>query len=106
MTSEIQDLTIESLVTRLGGAEARFGVLAESNTNQLTVIAHDADVAVGDLFLLPDQRGRRSDGTGERVYIFRTTQYANTLNRQLAMDDVARNKLQGVGNIYGVIVAD
>ena len=50
MTSEIQDLTIESLVTRLGGAEARFGVLAESNTNQLTVIAHDADVAVGDLF--------------------------------------------------------
>jgi len=93
MPPDTIDLTIESLVSHLGGVEARFGVLAESNTNQLTVIAHDADVAVGDLFLLPDQRGRRPDGTGERVYIFRTTQYANTLNRQLAMDDVARNKL-------------
>lgn len=92
-TTTLSDLTIASLVATLGGPEARFGVLAESNTTQLTVIAQDADVAVGDLFLLPDQRGRRADGVGERVYIFRTTQYANTLNRQLAMDDVARNKL-------------
>ncbi len=35
----------------------RFGVLAESNTYQLTVIAGNTDVAVGDLFLLPCDRG-------------------------------------------------
>lgn len=64
-----------------------FGVLAESNTNQLTVIAQNTDVAVGDLFLLPCRRGP------DRFYIFRTTQYANILNRTLDMNDVARNKL-------------
>lgn len=66
----------------------RFGVLAQSDTHQLTVVAKNADVAVGDLFLLPSQRGGR-----ERFYIFRTTQYANILNRALEMDDIARNKL-------------
>lgn len=65
----------------------RFGVLAESNTDQLTVIARDFDVAVGDLFLLPSRRGP------DRFYIFRTTQYANILNRLLEMGDLARNKL-------------
>ncbi len=65
----------------------RFGVLAESNTDQLTVIAKDFDVAVGDLFLLPSRRGP------DRFYIFRTTQYANILNRMIEMSDVARNKL-------------
>ena len=34
-----------------------YGVLAESSTQQLTVIARNDDVAVGDLFLLPCQRG-------------------------------------------------
>ena len=28
----------------------RFGILAESNTSQLTVVAQNSDVAVGDLF--------------------------------------------------------
>lgn len=65
----------------------RFGVLAESNTFQLTVIARNTDVAVGDLFLLPSRRGP------DRFYIFRTAQYANVLNRTLEMSDVARNKL-------------
>src|SRR3954467_9306078 len=65
----------------------RFGVLAESNTTQLTVIARNTDVAVGDLFLLPCRRGP------DRVYIFRTNQYANVLNRTIELDDVARNKL-------------
>lgn len=65
----------------------RFGVLAESNTYQLTVIAGNTDVAVGDLFLLPCNRG------AERFYIFRTTQYANIMNRTMEMNDVARNKL-------------
>ncbi|MEW8288270.1 MAG: ATP-binding protein [Candidatus Thiodiazotropha endolucinida] len=67
--------------------EPRFGVLAESNTYQLTVIAHNSDVAVGDLFLLPCQRGP------DRFYIFRSTQYANVLNRTIEVNDVARNKL-------------
>lgn len=76
---------LESLLDQLG---ERFGVLAQSDTHQLTVMAKNADVAVGDLFLLPSQRGGR-----ERFYIFRTTQYANILNRALEMDDIARNKL-------------
>lgn len=79
--------TLDALVEDLGGKEARFGVLAESNTHQLTVIARNTDVAVGDLFLLPCKRGP------ERFYVFRTTQYANVMNRTLEMNDVARNKL-------------
>src|SRR5205809_6856246 len=71
----------------LGWLGPRFGVLAESNTFQLTVIAQNTDVAVGDLFLLPSRRGP------DRFYVFRTTQYANVLNRTLEMSDVARNKL-------------
>jgi uncharacterized protein len=65
----------------------RFGVLAESNTNQLKVIARNTDVAVGDLFLLPCRRGP------DRFYIFRTTQYANVLSHPIEISDVARNKL-------------
>ncbi|HEV7373535.1 MAG TPA: ATP-binding protein [Pyrinomonadaceae bacterium] len=65
----------------------RFGVLAESNTTQLTVIARNTDVAVGDLFLLPCRRGP------DRFYIFRTTQYANVLSRLVDVNEVARNKL-------------
>jgi uncharacterized protein len=79
--------TLDELVKDLGGKEKRFGVLAESNTYQLTVIAKNTDVAVGDLFLLPCKRGP------ERFYVFRTTQYANIMNRTLEMNDVARNKL-------------
>jgi DNA helicase HerA-like ATPase len=79
--------TLEQLIKDLGGRESRFGVLAESNTYQLTVIAQNTDVAVGDLFLLPCKRGP------ERFYIFRTTQYANVMNRTIDLNDVARNKL-------------
>lgn len=75
---------MDTLVGRLG---TRFGVLAESNTHQLTVIASNGDIAVGDLFLLPSRRGR------ERFYIFRATQYANVMNRTIDVDDVARSKL-------------
>jgi DNA helicase HerA-like ATPase len=76
------DLT--TLIAKLG---PRFGVLAESSTSQLTVVARNGDVAIGDLFLLPCRRGP------DRVYIFRATEYANILNRTLEMSDVARNKL-------------
>jgi hypothetical protein len=65
----------------------RFGVLAESNTTQLTVIARNTDVAVGDLFLLPCRRGP------DRFYVFRTTQYANVLSHTIDVNEVARNKL-------------
>ena len=78
---------LEDIVSALGGNPQRFGVLAESSTTQLRVIARNNDVAVGDLFLIPSQRG------SERVYVFRTTQYANIMNRTLEMGDVARNKL-------------
>jgi hypothetical protein len=76
--------TMDELFDYLGD---RFGVLAESNTYQLTVIAQNSDVAVGDLFLLPCRRGP------DRFYIFRTTQYANVLNHINELSEVARNKL-------------
>lgn len=75
---------LEELLASMG---ERFGVLAESSTTQLKVIARNADVAIGDLFLLPCHRG------AERMYVFRATEYANILNRTLDMGDVARNKL-------------
>ncbi len=75
---------MDALAARMG---TRFGVLAESNTHQLTVIAANGDIAVGDLFLMPSRRGR------ERFYIFRTTQYANVMNRTIDVNDVARSKL-------------
>lgn len=81
------ETTNPSLDTLKAALGERFGVLAESNTYQLTVIARNTDVAVGDLFLLPCKRGP------ERFYVFRTTQYANVMNRTLDLNDVARNKL-------------
>lgn len=75
---------LEGIVQALG---PRFGVLAESSTSQLTVVARNGDVAIGDLFLLPCRRGP------DRVYVFRATEYANIFNRTLEMNDVARNKL-------------
>jgi hypothetical protein len=75
---------LDELVTVLA---PRFGVLAESSTTQLTVIARNSDVAIGDLFILPCRRGP------DRMYIFRATEYANILNRTIVMGDVARNKL-------------
>lgn len=77
--------TIEEIIRSL---EPRFGVLAESSTSQLTVVAANGDVAIGDLFLLPCRRGPRP-----RFYVFRATEYANILNRTIDMGDVARNKL-------------
>jgi DNA helicase HerA-like ATPase len=77
--------TIEQIVRSL---EPQFGVLAESSTSQLTVVARNGDVAIGDFFLLPCRRGPRP-----RFYVFRATEYANILNRTIDMGDVARNKL-------------
>jgi hypothetical protein len=77
-------MTTEEILRALG---ERFGVLADSDTRSLTVLARNGDVAVGDLFLLPCRRGP------SRFYLFRTTRYANVMNRTLEMNDVARSKL-------------
>ena len=75
---------MQDIITLLG---EKFGVLAESDTTQLRVIAHNKDVAVGDIFILPSRRGH------ERFYLFRTSAYANVMNRTINLGDVARNKL-------------
>ena len=75
---------MQEIIDMLG---TKFGVLAESNTKELTVIAKNEDVAVGDLFIMPSHRGH------ERFYIFRTSDYANIMNRTIQLGDVARNKL-------------
>jgi len=85
--SRAQGVPLSDLQTLVGLLGPRFGVLAESNTSQLTVVCRNADVAVGDLFLLPSRRG------ADRIYVFRATQYANVMNRTLEVGDVARNKL-------------
>lgn len=75
---------MEHIISLLG---KRFGVLAESDTTQLKIIASNEDIAVGDLFVIPSRRGH------ERFYIFRASQYANIMNRTINLNDVARNKL-------------
>ena len=75
---------MKEIINMLG---EKFGVLAESDTTQLRIIAKNKDVAVGDLFVMPSERGH------ERFYIFRTSEYANIMNRTINIGDVARNKL-------------
>src|SRR3954469_23892877 len=75
---------LDELLVLLG---PRFGVLAESSTTELKVVARNSDVAIGDLFVLPCRRGP------DRMYVFRATEYAYILNRTIVMGDVARNKL-------------
>lgn len=75
---------MQDMIEMLG---EKFGVLAQSDTSQLTVIAKNKDVAVGDLFVMPSVRGH------ERFYIFRVSEYANVMNRTINLGDVARNKL-------------
>jgi hypothetical protein len=89
-----------NLKTLLDALGERFGVLAESSTYQLTVIARNTDVAIGDLFLLPCRRGP------DRFYLFRTTEYANVMNRTLEMNDVARNKLTMPDSYFSEDLAD
>jgi uncharacterized protein len=88
---------LSAFIAKLG---THFGVLAESSTQQLTVICRDTDIAVGDMFLLPCHRGP------ERFYVFRTTQYANILNREFQMNDIARNKLTMDDSYFSRDLAD
>jgi uncharacterized protein len=71
-------------VLEILGNEA-FGVLAGASTSEIVVYARNFDTSIGDLFLIPSDRG------GERVYIFRMTQYANVLRREEDMDPMAKN---------------
>jgi uncharacterized protein len=69
------------------GRDEFFGVLAGASTSEIVVYARNLDTSIGDLFLIPSDRG------GERVYLFRMTQYANVLRREEDMDPMAKNLL-------------
>ena len=62
-----------------------YGVLAGASTSEIVIYARNFDTSIGDLFLIPSDRG------GERIYIFRMTQYANVLRREEDMDPMAKN---------------
>jgi len=69
------------------GRDEFFGVLAGASTTEIVVYARNLDTSIGDLFLIPSDRG------GERIYLFRMTQYANVLRREEDMDPMAKNLL-------------
>jgi uncharacterized protein len=75
------------IVASLGGDDDFFGVLAGASTTEIVVYARNQDASIGDLFLIPSDRG------GERVYIFRMAHYANVLRRDEDMDPMAKNLL-------------
>jgi hypothetical protein len=64
-----------------------FGVLAHASTSEIVVYAKNKDASIGDLFLIPSDRG------GERVYLFRMSLYANALRRDEDMEFMAKNEL-------------
>lgn len=64
-----------------------FGVLAGASTTEIVVYARNLDTSIGDLFLIPSDRG------GDRIYVFRMTQYANALRREEDMDFMAKNEI-------------
>ena len=49
---------MQEIINMLG---EKFGILAESNTQELTVVAKNEDFAVGDLFVLPSNRGHEME---------------------------------------------
>lgn len=67
--------------------EDHFGILAEASTSEIVVYSRNEDTSIGDLFLIPSDRG------GERIYIFRMTQYANALRREDEMSQMAKNTI-------------
>lgn len=79
-------MTYDEIVTGLGEQE-HFGVLAAASTTEIVVYARNYDTSIGDLFLIPCDRG------GRRVYIFRMTEYANVLRREDDLDPMAKNLL-------------
>lgn len=79
-------MTYREILAALNRDES-FGVLAGASTSEIVVYARNLDTSIGDLFLIPSDRG------GERIYIFRMTEYANVLRRDGEMDPMAKNLL-------------
>jgi hypothetical protein len=76
----------EAVIQALGQDDF-FGVLAGASTSEIVVYSRNQDTSIGDLFLIPSDRG------GERIYLFRMTHYANVLRREEDMDPMAKNLL-------------
>ena len=79
-------MTYRDILTALNHEES-FGVLAGASTTEIVIYARNLDTSIGDLFLIPSDRG------GERIYLFRMTEYANVLRRDGEMDPMAKNLL-------------
>ena len=79
-------MTYEDIVKSLEKDDF-FGVLAHASTSEIIVFAKNQDTSIGDLFLIPSDRG------GERVYLFRMSLYANALRRDEDMEFMAKNEL-------------
>jgi hypothetical protein len=79
-------VTYDEILSALG-EEEHFGVLAGASTTEIVVYARNLDTSIGDLFLIPCDRG------GRRVYVFRMTEYANVLRREDDLDPMAKNLL-------------
>jgi hypothetical protein len=86
-------MTYDEILADLGKDDF-FGVLAGASTSEIVVYARNLDTSIGDLFLIPSDRG------GERVYLFRMTQYANVLRREEDMDPMAKNLLAMADPFY------
>lgn len=72
-------------ITETLDQEDHFGILAEASTSEIVIYSRNEDTSIGDLFLIPSDRG------GDRIYIFRMTQYANALRREDEMSQMAKN---------------
>lgn len=79
-------MTYDEVLISLGKAE-HFGVLAAASTSEIVIYARNLDTSIGDLFLIPCDRG------GRRVYVFRMTEYANVMRREDDLDPMAKNLL-------------
>ena len=86
-------MTYNDIVTNLEQDDF-FGVLAHASTTEIVVFAKNQDTSIGDLFLIPSDRG------GERVYLFRMSVYANALRRDEDMEFMAKNELAWADAYY------
>ncbi len=81
-------MNFDDVLDALGeNRDEHFGVLADASTSEIVVYARNKDTSLGDLYLIPSDRG------GERVYLFRMTHYANVLRREDDMHPMAKNLL-------------
>ena len=78
-------MTYDEILKALG--EEHFGVLAATSTAESVIYARNNPTSIGNLFLIPGDRRDR------RVYVFRTTEYANVLRREDELDPTAKNLL-------------